>query len=383
MTKQELKPATRAAQALGWRCPQTGAVVPPIHVSTTFARDPSYEKTGGRGYARDDSPAFDQPEALIADLEGGAEALTFATGMAACAALFQTLRQGDHVVVPDILYYGLPKWLEGFAADWGLLVDFVPTGNLDALAAAMRPGTTKLVWVETPCNPVWTVTDIAAAARIAHDAGARLAVDSTAATPVLTRPIAHGADIVVHAATKYLNGHSDLLAGVLVTAQADDFWARIRAHRFMTGSLLGPFEAFLLTRGMRTLFLRVAASSRAALAIAEHFDGHPAVTQVLYPGLPGHSSHAVAVRQMRGGFGGMLSIRVRGGAAAARAVATGCRVFMPATSLGGVESLIEHRATVEGAETRTPDDLLRLSVGIEDVGDLIADLESALREAGG
>jgi len=381
MTDREFKPATRAAQALSWRCNETGAVVLPLHVSTTFARDASYEKISKHGYARDDNPTFDQPEALIASLEGGAAALTFASGMAACTAAFQALRQGDHVVVPNVLYFGLPKWLDEFARGWGLDVDFVPTGDLGALAAAVRPGVTKLVWIETPCNPVWTVTDIAAAARIAHDAGARLAVDSTVATPVLTRPFEHGADLVVHSATKYLNGHSDVIAGMVVTAVEDDYWERIRQHRFMAGAVLGSFEAFLLLRGMRTLYLRVDASSRAARRIAEHFATHPAVSRVLYPGLPDHPGHAAAVRQMTGGFGGVLSIRLKGGREVARAVAAGCRLFLPATSLGGVESLIEHRETVEGEGSLTPDDLLRISVGIEDTDDLIADLEGALTAA--
>lgn len=381
MADRSLKPETRAAQGLGWQCPTTGAVVPPIQVSTTFARDAAYELPAGHDYARDRSPAFAQPEAMIADLEGGQEALLFASGMAACTAPFQVLRQGDHVVVPQIMYYGLPKWLRGFGVDRGLSVDFVPTADLDALAAAVRPGETRLVWVETPCNPVWRVTDLAAAAEIAHRAGARLAVDSTVATPVLTRPLEHGADIVVHAATKYLNGHSDVMAGAVVAKETDDFWTRIREHRALTGPILGSFEAFLLTRGMRTLFLRVRAAVQSAMAVAVHFQGHPALSHVLYPGLPDHPDHAVAVRQMAGGFGGMLSIRVKGGAAAAKRVAAACRVFKPATSLGGVESLIEHRGTVEGPESPTPQDLLRLSIGIEDTGDLIADLEVALNAA--
>ena len=381
MTEKNWKPATRVAQALGWECEVTGAVVPPIHVSTTFARNADYELPTEHGYGRDQNPTFKQPEAMIAELEGGAAALLFASGMAARTAPFQVLRQGDHVVVPEIMYYGLPKWLRGFGAYRGLSVEFVPTADLEALAAAVRPGETKLVWVESPCNPVWRVTDLSAAAEIAHGAGAQLAVDSTAATPVLTRPFEHGVDIVVHAATKYLNGHSDVMAGAVVTKEADAFWDRICEHRELTGPILGAFEAFLLTRGMRTLFLRVPAASQSALAIAEHFNGHPALSHVLYPGLPDHPDHAVARRQMSGGFGGILSIRLKGGAETARRVAAACRLFKPATSLGGVESLIEHRGTVEGPDSPTPKDLLRLSVGIEDTGDLIADLEAALTVA--
>ena len=379
MIEKIWKPATRTAQALGLEDEVTGAVVPPVHVSTTFARNNDYELRTEHGYGRDQNPPFKQPEAMIADLEGGAGALLFASGMAACTAPFQVLRQGAHVVVPESMYYGLPKWLRRFGADRGLSVTFVPTADLDALADAVRPGKTKLVWVESPCNPIWRVTDLTAAAEIAHACGARLAVDSTAATPVLTRPFEHGVDIVIHAATKYLNGHSDVMAGVVVTKVADEFWGRIREHRELTGPILGSFEAFLLTRGMRTLFLRVTAASQSAQLIAEHFDGHPVVSHVLYPGLPDHPDYAVAQRQMVGGFGGMLSIRLKGGPETSRRVAAACRLFKPATSLGGVESLIEHRGTVEGPESLTPKDLLRISVGIEDPGDLIVDLEEALK----
>jgi cystathionine gamma-synthase len=244
--------------------------------------------------------------------------------------------------------------------------------------SAIQPGKTRLVWVETPANPLWTISDIARTADIAHAAGARLAVDSTAATPVLTRPLALGADIVVHSASKYLGGHCDLIAGVLVTRELDPHWQRIRILRTQLGATLGSFESWLLLRGMRTVFLRVRQASASAQRIAEHFARHPRVEGVLYPGLPGAPGHAIAARQMEGGFGGMLSIRVKGGEAAAVATAANVQVWKRATSLGGTESLIEHRASIEGAGTPVPTDLLRLSVGIEDAGDLIADLEQAL-----
>jgi cystathionine gamma-synthase len=247
----------------------------------------------------------------------------------------------------------------------------------------MRPGRTRLVWIETPANPLWTVTDIAATAALAHAAGALVAVDSTVATPVLTRPLEHGADLVMHAATKYLNGHSDLIAGVLVTRDDGDVWKRIRTIRAQLGATLGSFEAWLLLRGLRTLYLRVRCASASAQRIAEHFERHDAIEAVLYPGLAGASGHAVAARQMQGGFGGMLSIRVKGGETAAIATAAHVALWKRATSLGGTESLVEHRASVEGAGTPAPPDLLRLSVGIEDCGDLIADLEQALRRARG
>ena len=309
---------------------------------------------------------------------GGSDCVLFASGMAAAAAVFQSLLPGDHVVASRIMYWALRKWLVDFPMAWGLEVEFVDTTDLDALAAAMRPGKTKLVWLDTPANPTWDVTDIAGAAGIAHKARARLAVDSTVATPALMRPIELGADLVVHSASKFLNGHGDVLAGAAVAAVVDGFWQRIRAWRRDAGSVLGPFEAWLLLRGMRTLFVRVRRCSETALAIARHFDGHPLVSSVLYPGLASHPGHEIAASQMTGGFGGMLSIRLKGGEAAAVAAAARVQVFKRATSLGGVESLIEHRASVEGPTTPVPSDLLRLSIGLEDIQDLIDDLEHAL-----
>ncbi|HXZ03152.1 MAG TPA: PLP-dependent transferase [Stellaceae bacterium] len=371
-----LHPASLAAQALGWVDETTRAVVPPIHLATTYQRDPGYG--GGRIYSRADNPSYEQPEALLARLERGAAALTFASGMAAATAVFLALKPGDHVVAPQVMYWALRRWLLTTAGDWGLAVEFVDMTDLARLRAAMRPGATRLVWIETPANPTWAITDIAAAAAIAHAAGALLAIDSTVATPVLTQPIALGADIVMHAATKYLNGHSDVIAGALVAARQDAFWERIIALRAGNGAVLGPVEAWLLLRGMRTLYLRVAQSCRSAQAIAEHFQRHERIRAVLYPGLTAAPGHAIARRQMRAGFGGMLSLCIAGGEAAALAVAARVRLWQRATSLGGVESLIEHRASIEGPDSPAPPDLLRLSVGIEAVDDLIADLEQAL-----
>jgi cystathionine gamma-synthase len=370
------RPETMAARALGW-LDAGGGVVPPIHPSTTYARAPDYTLIGGRSYSRDDSAAYAQPEALLAALEGGAGAMLFASGMAATAAAFQALQPGDHVVVQRDLYYGLPKWLKGWAEPWGVKPSFVPTGNIEAIENAVRKGKTKLVWIETPANPTWTVTDIEAAAKIAHGAGARLAVDSTAATPVLTRPIEHGADIVMHSATKFLNGHSDVIAGALVTARDDDYWKRVRYVRQLGGAVLGPFESWLLLRGMRTLHLRVRQQSENALLIAMRLRRHKKLKAVCYPGLSGQPGFEVAQRQMRGGFGGMMSLRFAGGPKAALKFAARLKVFVRATSLGGVESLVEHRGSVEGPESSVPHDLLRVSVGIEHVDDLIADLEQA------
>jgi cystathionine gamma-synthase len=253
--------------------------------------------------------------------------------------------------------------------------------DLDAVATAIRPGVTRLVWVETPANPTWEIADLRAVCELAHAAGARVAVDNTVATPVLTKPMEFGADLVVHSATKYLNGHSDVLAGAVLSARNDPFWQRIRSWRRTAGAVPGPFEAWLLVRGMRTLFLRVRRASDTALIVARHFEKHPALRAVLYPGLPSHPGHAIAARQMNGGFGGMLSIRVAGGVEQAKAVLAAVQVFKRATSLGGVESLIEHRSSMEGPSSPVPDDLLRLSIGIEAPSDLAADLEAALEMA--
>jgi cystathionine gamma-synthase len=378
---EKAAPATIAAQALGWIDEATKAVSPGLHVSSTFIRDVDNGYRSGRNYARADNPAFDQPEAVLAALEHGKAAMVFASGVAAATACFLALTPGDHVVAPKVMYWSLRDWLTTFARAWGLDVELVDMTDAGALERAMKPGKTKLVWAETPANPLWDITDIARAAEIAHRAGARLAVDSTVATPVFTQPIALGADIVMHSATKYLNGHSDLIAGALIARTDDEYWQRIKSVRAQMGGILGSFESWLLTRGMRTLYPRVKTASANAQRIAEHFAGHPRIAQVLYPGLSDFPGHAVAARQMTGGFGGMLSIRVKGGEQAAIGTAANVRVWKRATSLGGTESLIEHRASVEGANSPCPPDLLRLSAGIEEAADLIADLEQALRAA--
>jgi cystathionine gamma-synthase len=376
---KQSNPATVAAQGLGRFEEHTRAVSPPVHMSSTFERDADNLYPAGFAYARAENPAYDQPEAVLARLEGGAACMLFASGMAAATAVFQALSPGDHVVAPKVMYWSLRNWLLAFAAQWGLDVDIVDTTDLAALKRAMRPGVTKIVWLETPANPLWDVTDIAAAAEIAHAAGARLATDSTVATPVLTQPIALGADLVMHSCTKYLNGHSDLVAGALVAAKEDEFWNRLKGVRTQLGGILGSFEAWLLLRGIRTLYPRVRTANANARILAERLAGNPAVSRVLYPGLSDFPGHAIAARQMQGGFGAMLSIRVRGGEQAAIAAAANVRLWKRATSLGGVESLIEHRASVEGPDTPCPTDLLRLSVGIEDPSDLIDDLEKALK----
>src|SRR5262245_17271238 len=372
-------PETLAAQALGDVDLGSGGLAPVINLSTTYEQLPDGSYHQGRAYTRADNPTYEVAERLLAALEGaGCACVLFASGMAAVTAVFQSLLPGDHVLVGKVLYWGVRKWLAEFALTWGLDVEFVDTTDLSAVQSAIRPGRTRLVWVETPANPMWDITDLAAVCQIAHAAGARGAVDNTVPTPVLTRPIEFGADLVAYSATKYLNGHGDVLAGAVLTARRDPFWERIRSWRRNAGAVLGPFEAWLLQRGMRTLFLRVRRASESALAIARHLEGHPALTAVLYPGLASHPGHAVAARQMSGGFGGMLSVRLVGGAEQAMAVLRTVRVFKRATSLGGVESLIEHRRSQEGPSSPVPADLLRLSVGIEEPRDLVADLEAAL-----
>lgn len=374
-----LKSETIAAQAGGGVDPATGAVVPPIHMATTFVRDADNQYRRGYCYGRSDNATVQQVENVLAELESGAATLLFGSGMAAATTTFLALERPAHVVAPTAMYWGLRQWLSEDAPSHGLEVTFVDAGDQAALRAAMQPGRTRLVWIETPSNPIWTITDIAEAARCAHDSGALLAIDSTVPTPVLTQPLSLGADIVLHSATKYLNGHSDVVAGAMVFARTGPTYERAARLRTMLGAIVGSFEAALLLRGLRTLHVRVRHQSASAMIIARHFAQHPAVARVLYPGLASHPGHAIAARQMRGGFGGMLSMRIKGGEAAAVSGAGRMKVWKRATSLGGVESLVEHRASIEGAGSPCPSDLLRFSVGLESLEDLIADIEQALR----
>ena len=386
-------PATIAARVGLPVEPVTGALVPPVQLATTYARDAGYALIGGRDYTRDRNPTVEPVEHALAALEGGAEAIVFASGMAAATAVFRaTCRPGDHVVVPEVGYFALRHWVARFGAEHGIAVSVVDATSPEAIASALRPGKTKVLWLESPANPTWVVTDLAAAAATGRAAGALVCVDSTCATPVHCRPIELGADVVMHSATKYLSGHGDVLAGALVVAAEETAgpataaaWQAIRRHRHDDGACLGPFEAWLLARGLRTLFLRVERQSATALGLATRLASGDAAgdagIEVLYPGLSSHPQHALAARQMRGGFGGMLSIRTGGGAARALAVCARLRLITRATSLGGVESLIEHRATVEGPATPSPPDLLRVSVGLEDEQDLYDDLVQALRGA--
>jgi cystathionine gamma-synthase len=369
------------AQALGWVDASMHSVVPPIWPSASYERSPDGSYPGGHSYTRDQNPTYDQAEALLARLEGGSEALLFASGMAAASTVLEALEPGAHVLAPRSMYWTLRLWLRGLSERGRLRVEFVPTGDLEALRASLRPGETRLVWVESPANPLCEITDIAGAAEIAHAAGALLVADSTLATPVSTRPLELGADLVMHSATKQLNGHADVVAGALITARCDDLWDAIRYERGYRGAILGPFEAWLLLRGMRTLYLRVERSSASALHVAQHLASHGRVRTVYYPGLPGHPRHELAARQMHGRFGPLVSFCVGGDETGARQVAARLRLFRDATSLGGVESLVEHRASVEGQGSLAPPDLLRLSIGIEDPDDLVSDLDAALNPA--
>lgn len=361
--------------------PATGAVVPPIHTSTTYARDSDYKLIGDYLYGRHGLPNYQPVEELASRLDSGAGALLFGSGLAGFTAVVETVAPGGLVVVPQVMYYGAQQWLRRLESLGRIALTLFDQSRPEALAESIAGREVDLVWIETPVNPTWDVIDIAGAARNAHDAGGRLAVDSTAA-PLTTQPIELGADLTFHSATKFYNGHSDVGGGIVVTSERDQFWEQIISVRKHQGGVIGPFEAWLLLRGMRTLYLRVDRASESALALARHFESDPRIDAVLYPGLESHPGHQVAKAQMKRGFGAMLSIRVAGGSVAARAVATSTRVFVPATSLGGVESLIEHRAALEPPESVVPDDLLRLSIGIEPAEDLIADLDAALNAVG-
>ena len=370
---------TLLAQAGHFHDPASGAIVPPIQPSSTFARDEQYGLPSEHSYSRATNPVVSQAQDLLAALDGGEASLLFASGMAGITAALETLRHGERVVAPSVMYHGTRDWLNHLADARGVVVDWFDPADEDGLRNTVNGEPLKLIWIETAVNPTWDVVDIEQAALLAHDNGGWLAVDATISPPVTCKPLALGADIVFHSATKYLNGHSDLTGGVLVTAICDERWNEITKARLLMGGVPGSFEAWLLIRGLRTLALRYERASASALRIAQHLEHHPEIEAVLYQGLASHPRHTVAARQMMAGFGGMLSIRVKGGREKALAVAGRLKVFVRATSLGGVESLVEHRATIEPKSPKVPDDLLRLSVGIESGDDLIADLEQALR----
>ncbi len=367
---------TRAVHAGGEPDAATGAVAPPIHLSTTFEHGPAGETPLGFLYVRDANPTQARLERALAAIEGGETALVFGSGMAAAAAYLQAQPAGTHVVYPRDVYYGVRALATEFLPRWAMEATAADMSNLDEVRAAMRPST-RVVWAETPSNPLMQVCDLAGLAALAHAGGAQLAVDATFATPALQRPLELGADAVHHSTTKYLGGHSDVQGGVLVFREAGELSQRAAYVRKIVGAVASPFNSWLVLRGLRTLACRVERQSSNALAIARFLETHPSVEAVHYPGLPSHAGHAIARRQMSA-FGGMLSFRVRGGRDAAVRLASRVKVFVNATSLGGTESLIEHRASSEGPGSPTPPNLLRVSVGLEHPDDLIGDLAQAL-----
>jgi cystathionine gamma-synthase len=371
---------TLAIHAAGGPDPGTGAVTPAIHLSTTFERAPDGEYPSGFVYTRQGNPNRDALEKTLAALDGGAEAAAFASGSAAAsAALRSLLRPGDHALVPDDMYHGIRRLLQQVLQPWGVRVTQVDMGDTTAVERAIGSDT-RLVWVETPSNPLLRIADVAAVAALAHGAGARLVCDATWCPAGLLPAFDLGADLVLHATTKYLAGHSDVLGGALVTRVADGVFERIRLLQHSEGAVPSPFDCWLTLRGIKTLPYRLRGHLANASEVATFLASHDRVAEVYYPGLATHPGHEVARRQMSG-FGGMMSFRVAGGESAAVRVAAGVGLITRATSLGGVESLIEHRASVEGPESRTPRDLLRLSVGLEHPEDLIADLDQALGAA--
>ncbi len=356
--------------------PTSGAVTPPIHLSTTFAREADGSYRAGLVYSRYANPNRSALEQCLAQLEGGAAAAAFASGSAATMTLIQALGPRAHVVAPHDAYFGTLKLLREIFGPWGVETTVVDMTDLGAVKNALRSDT-KLLWVETPSNPLLRVVDIACIAELAHGAGAILGVDNTWATPVLQRPLDLGADIAMHSTTKYLGGHSDVLGGVLVAKHDDELFQRIHTAQMSGGAVPSPFECWLTLRGIRTLPWRVRAQTSNALTLAQRLAGDARVEAVHYPGLPSHPEHGIARRQMSG-FGGMLSIQVGADRAESMAIAGRLKIFTQATSLGGTESLIENRASVEGPGTRAPENLLRISIGLEHVDDLLEDFEQAL-----
>ena len=371
-----MKMETLAIHAGAAPDPATGSVAPPIHLSTNFIHGPASEETYGYMYVRDKNPTQDRLEAAMSALEGGEDALAFSSGMGATTAFFQSLDPRSHVIIPEDVYTHVRIVAATHFANWQLEYSTIDTQSPAAIAAAVRPNT-KLIWAETPSNPQMKIMDIAAVAKIAHQAGARLLVDNTFASPVLQRPLELGADVVMHSTTKYCGGHGDVQGGCLVFQQRAPLHEKLFHIRMVLGAVCSPFNSWLILRGLRTLPLRMERHSANAMAVAKALCQAKQVERVLYPGLPSHPGHEIAAKQMKQ-FGGMLSIFVKGGWDEAVRVVSRVKLFQAATSLGGVESLIEHRASAEGEGTTAPKNLLRLSIGLEHPDDLIADLLQAL-----
>jgi len=372
-----MKPETIAIHAGNLSETATNDVTSPIHLSTTFLRDADGGYSGGHMYSRVSNPNRSSLEKVLAELENGFEACAFSSGNTAGMALFQALKPGSHIIAPDDMYWGFKKQLLTIFAET-LEIDFIDLTVPGNIPAFIRPNTV-LIWIETPSNPLLKITDIAAVAKVAKSHGLTLACDSTFASPCLQSPIALGADIVMHSSTKYIGGHSDVLGGVLISAEKTELWEKIKNIQQVGGAVPSPFDCFLLLRSIKTLNYRMQGHCLNGMALALHLEKHPAITQVFYPGLSSHPQHEIASKQMSG-FGGMLSILVKGGADEARKVVNKVKLFAQATSLGGVESLIEHRASVEGPDTKTPQNLIRISVGLEHIDDLIADIDQALSQ---
>ena len=374
-----MKIQTLAVHAANKPDAATGAVAPSIHLSTTFLRAADGSYPGGYVYGRSENPNRAALETALAQLEVGAAAAAFASGLAAIHAIFQALQPGDHAVVSQDIYHGTHAMLEKVMLRWGLDISFISFDDLNNVRAAIRKST-RLVYLETPTNPMMKIIDLAEVITIAQNAGVKAVVDNTLATPVLQRPLEMGADFSVHSSTKYFGGHSDVTGGAVMVKADDDSFARIREEQSLAGAVPAPFDCWLIRRGLATLPLRVSVQSSNALKIAEFLQAHSGVSHVHYPGLAYHPGHTIARKQMSA-FGGMLSFQVAAGEAAARKVASITKLFTQATSLGSIESLIEHRASVSGESASTPRDLLRLSVGIEDAEDLVEDLDKAIKSA--
>jgi cystathionine gamma-synthase len=368
---------TKAIHAGGEPDEGTGAIAPPLHLSTTFERKADGETPRGYGYIREANPTQTRLEEALAAIDGGEAALAFASGVAAGAAILQSLPRGAHVVLPSDSYYGIRAMAMEFFEKWGLTYDLVATSDLRAVGQAIRDST-RVVWAESPSNPLLTISDLSGIAELARARGALTVVDGTFATPALQRPIELGADIVLHSTTKYLGGHSDVHGGSLAFRHRDAFFQSVLSTRKVLGAVASPFNSWLVLRGIRSLSARMRVQSANARALADFLAAHPAVAVVHYPGLASHPGHDIAARQMSD-FGGMLSFEVRGSRAEAIAIVERVRLFIRATSLGGVESLIEHRASTEGPTSTTPASLIRLSVGLEHPQDLIDDLGQAMR----
>ncbi len=371
-----MKIETRAVHAGRHIDPSTGAVTAPIHLSTTFERGADGEYPRGFSYSREDNPNRRSLEQCLASLEGGKEALAFSSGLAVVTAVVQGLEPGDHILAPDDVYWGLRKVIGEVFAKAGLETTYLDMTDVPGVRAAIRPDT-RLLWLETPSNPLLKITNLAALGDIARKANVVTVCDSTFASPILQRPLEWNIDMVMHSTTKYISGHSDVIGGALITKFDNYLFERARKAQRYGGSVPSPFDCWLTLRGIETLPCRVRTQCESAMKIAAFLERHPSVEAVHYPGLPTHPGHALAAQQMSA-FGGMLSVRVHGGLEKAMAVAARTQLFIRATSLGGAHSLIEHRASVEGPQSRTPQNLLRISIGLENPEDLIADLEQAL-----